>query len=211
MQFICYARLFSCTVLNKSASGECEIAWWIVNSQRSVCTDPLLQGDLYSLAHLGMHEITISYWEHSGFQTVGSTARADSTCAACGHWGLESTSLLARWRCMFYFQTEGWREAVGSVTLTHMTCGLEKPPKALQTKTSSPFFHNLSKEKPTSPRSMCLFMSNDLHPFFYFFFLYIHVFDSLSVGSCAALEPNAHSLKSQVVRGREEGRKLLYF
>lgn len=44
MPFICYARLFSCTALNKSASGECEIAWWIVNSERSVCTDPLSTG-----------------------------------------------------------------------------------------------------------------------------------------------------------------------
>lgn len=202
MPFICYARLFSCTALNKSASGSARLLdeLWIANAPCVLIH--FLQGDLYSLAHLGMHEITISYWEHSEFQTVGSTARADSTCAACGHWGLESTSLLAGWRCMFYFQTEGWREAAGSVTLTHMTCGLEKPPKALQTKNSSPLFHNLSKEKPTSPHSMCLFMSNDLHPFFFF----IYIFTSLTcqwIRRCSG----AWCPLSEISSGKKKGRK----
>lgn len=47
-----------------------------------------VQGDSYSLAHLGMHEITISYWEHSEFQTFG--VNYASRFHMCSPWPLRS-------------------------------------------------------------------------------------------------------------------------
>lgn len=156
------------TLLKKSASGKCELPWWIALRQRwtesipvhfvwSDSCSPLLIWVCKKQHHPGGSVL--------GFKHLGSTIQADSTCAACGRWSLESTSLLAGWRCMFYFQTEGWSKAAGSVTLTHMTCGLEKLPGALlakERKQTSLLFK--SKQKPL--RGVWLFMLNDLHPFY---------------------------------------------
>lgn len=131
-----------------------------------------------------------------GFKHLGSTTWADSTCAARGHWGLESTSLLAGWRCMFYFQTEGWSEAAGSVTLTRVTFGLENLPEAVhaQKKLCTPLLQHFKGK--TKPLHIARVFSCQMISILFFFFysplwLVVNVF-------CAVKEPDAHSLKSQV-------------
>lgn len=160
-----------------------------------------LQGNSYSLAHLSMHEITISYWEHSEFQTFGVNCM--SRFHMCSLWPLRSGIYLPpgwvtlhvlfpdrglKWGCRecntdphdLWPRKAAWSSASASAQPEH----------------SSLLCYSLSKANKTFAHSMCLFMPNDLHPFYSHLWLVVNVFG-------AVVKPDAHSLKSQV--GRQKG------
>lgn len=102
----------------------------------------------------------------------------------------------------FYLQNEGWIEAAGSVTLTHMTCGLEKLPEALSTTTPHSFAPAFQRQ--TEPlHKACVFSCQIIC------ILFIHIFDLLSMYSVLFRSP-LWSLKWEERKEVEEA-KVLFF
>lgn len=143
-----------------------------------------------------MHEITISYWEHSEFQTFGVNYM--SRFHMCSPWPLRSGIYLPPgWVTLHVlFPDRGLKWGCRECNTDPHDLWPRKAAWSSALKTPHSFATALSKENKTFAHSMCLFMPNDLHPFYSHLWLVVNVFRTV-------VEPDAHS-PSQVSSGKRE-------
>lgn len=164
-----------------------------------------VQGNSCSLVHLGMHEETIPYWEHSEFQTLG--VNYTGRFHMCSLWPLKSGIYLPPgWVTLHVLFTDrglkwGCRECN---TDLHDLWPRKAAWSTAHQKLLTPSYAVFQRRAKPFAHSICLLMPNDLHPFF------IHVFVlSLYTYRCWSQMPTRWSLKWEDGKERRRGETVL--